>query len=109
MGSKTVKVPTSMDIPKDFTGHIDCGDYQAYQVDGRWHREDDAAVIYADGSEWWYINGELHRDDGPAIHCLGDKPPGRECIEYHVHGKEVDKPTFELYYMLKYRKPYDGV
>ena len=31
------------------------------------HREDGPALEYADGSKYWYLNGELHREDGPAV------------------------------------------
>jgi len=31
------------------------------------HREDGPAVEYADGSKYWWLNGERHREDGPAI------------------------------------------
>jgi hypothetical protein len=31
------------------------------------HRTDGPAIIRANGSEYWYVNGELHRTDGPAI------------------------------------------
>ena len=34
---------------------------------GELHREDGPAVIYADGKKVWYINGKLHREDGPAL------------------------------------------
>lgn len=37
---------------------------------GREHREDGPAVIFADGSELWCLNGLLHRDDGPAVILL---------------------------------------
>ena len=33
---------------------------------GRLHREDGPALIHANGSEKWYLNGVRHRDDGPA-------------------------------------------
>ena len=34
---------------------------------GELHREDGPAVEYVDGAKKWYKHGELHRDDGPAI------------------------------------------
>ena len=38
------------------------------------HREDGPAVEWADGDKYWYINGKLHREDGPAIEWEnGDK------------------------------------
>jgi len=34
---------------------------------GELHREDGPAIEYANGNKFWYKNGELHREDGPAI------------------------------------------
>lgn len=31
------------------------------------HRDDGPAVMYFQGSEEWYVNGEAHRVDGPAM------------------------------------------
>ena len=31
------------------------------------HREDGPAIEYANGTKEWYLNGERHREDGPAI------------------------------------------
>ena len=36
-------------------------------LNGLLHREDGPAIEYADGSRFWYRNGKCHRDDGPAI------------------------------------------
>ena len=33
---------------------------------GNLHREDGPAVIFPDGIQQWHINGKLHREDGPA-------------------------------------------
>jgi hypothetical protein len=38
------------------------------------HREDGPAVEYANGDKQWFLNGKLHREDGPAIeYASGDK------------------------------------
>jgi len=37
-----------------------------YKVDGNLHREDGPAVIWPSGTQQWYLNGKLHREDGPA-------------------------------------------
>ena len=42
------------------------GDVHWYK-DGQLHREDGPAVEYEDGEVQWYKDGQLHRDDGPAI------------------------------------------
>ena len=35
--------------------------------DGLLHREDGPAIGGSDGSRWWYLNGRRHREDGPAV------------------------------------------
>jgi hypothetical protein len=37
-----------------------------YKNDKR-HRENGPAIIYYNGDEHWYLNGELHCESGPAI------------------------------------------
>jgi hypothetical protein len=37
--------------------------YQNYRL----HREDGPALLRSDGSEYWCKNGEMHRNDGPAV------------------------------------------
>ena len=40
---------------------------QQWFLNGEPHREDGPAVIWADGTKSWYLNGKLHREDGPAV------------------------------------------
>ena len=42
------------------------GDKEWY-LNGKLHREDGPAVEYASGYKAWYLNGKRHREDGPAI------------------------------------------
>ena len=38
------------------------------QVDGLLHSQhDQPAVVYADGTQWWYHEGQVHRVTGPAV------------------------------------------
>ena len=39
----------------------------AYYKNGRLHRDDGPAVVWANGREAYWKNGLLHRDDGPAV------------------------------------------
>ena len=39
---------------------------QFWYFNGKLHREDGPAVIWYDGTQKWYKNGKLHREDGPA-------------------------------------------
>jgi hypothetical protein len=50
-------------------------------AEGKYHREDGPAVIYPNGSEWWYTNGKYHREDGPAV----TYPNGDE--EWFINGE----------------------
>ena len=35
-------------------------------LNGEYHREDGPAIENTDGSKAWYLNGKRHREDGPA-------------------------------------------
>jgi hypothetical protein len=38
-----------------------------YYLDKDLHREDGPAIEWADGGKEWWVNGKLHRVDGPAV------------------------------------------
>jgi hypothetical protein len=59
-----------------------------YNLEGQLHREDGPAVEYANGDKYYFINCKLHREDGPAIeHTNGDK-------WYYINGKELTEEEF---------------
>ena len=41
--------------------------HKEWYLDGRLHREDGPAVEKAYGDKAWWLNGYLHREDGPAV------------------------------------------
>ena len=47
------------------------------------HREDGPAIERSDGNKSWYLNGKLHREDGPAI----EYADGSKC--WFLNGKKV--------------------
>ncbi|HUS50961.1 MAG TPA: hypothetical protein VMZ91_12410 [Candidatus Paceibacterota bacterium] len=52
-------------------------------LNGQRHREDGPAVEWVNGDKFWYLNGECHRIDGPAIeYSNGDK-------SWYLNGKKV--------------------
>ncbi len=61
--------------------------------DNKLHREDGPAVIYPDGTEIWWYEGETHREDGPAVIWEGD--PNN--IAYYLFNKEVTKQEHDDY------------
>ena len=38
-----------------------------WYLNGKLHREDGPAIEWADGDKEWYLNGKRHREDGPAV------------------------------------------
>jgi hypothetical protein len=60
--------------------------------DGRLHRTDGPAVIWPDGSRFWFRHGRMHRTDGPAV----ERPDGtREWLIDGVHHRD-DGPAMEI-------------
>jgi len=40
---------------------------KTWYLNGIIHREDGPAIEWGDGSKSWWLNGKRHREDGPAI------------------------------------------
>ena len=62
-----------------------------WYVNGKLHREEGPAMLLYDNSEEWYIDGLLHRENGPAInHANGHH-------EWYLHGNlhRLDGPAIE--------------
>ena len=51
----------------EYTVKVNEDGYKEWYLNGNLHREDGPAIEYANGSKKWYLNGNLHREDGPAI------------------------------------------
>ena len=59
-----------------------------WYLNGERHREDGPAVEWANGNKWWYLNDQLHREDGPAIEfASGSK-------WWYLNGKEISEREF---------------
>ena len=46
---------------------IDENGTKYWYLNGKLHREDGPAIEYSDGDKHWFLNGKRHRTDGPAI------------------------------------------
>jgi len=55
-----------LDEPQPIS-EVDPDGIERWYLNGRLHRTDGPAIVDPDGSQWWYENGKLHRTDGPAI------------------------------------------
>ena len=62
---------------------VDSDGTKRWFLNGERHREDGPAVEWSDGEKWWYLNGERHREDGPAI----ELPDGTKY--WYLNRKEV--------------------
>jgi hypothetical protein len=47
---------------------------KSWYLNGKLHREDGPAVEYANGDKDWYLNDKRHREDGPAIEYADGRP-----------------------------------
>jgi hypothetical protein len=52
---------------KKYTVEVDGKGTKSWYLNGLLHREDGPAIEYANGTKFWYLNDEPHREDGPAI------------------------------------------
>ena len=59
-----------------------------YNLEGQLHREDGPAIEFADGYKVWFLNEQCHRDDGPAI----EKPNGDK--EWYLNGQKLTEEQF---------------
>jgi hypothetical protein len=51
---------------KEYTVKVYADGSNFWFLNGKCHREDGPAIEYADGSKLWSLNGKYHREDGPA-------------------------------------------
>ena len=50
----------------EYTVKVYDGGNKYWYLNGELHREDGPACEFSDGSKEWYLNGKRHREDGPA-------------------------------------------
>ena len=61
-------------------------------LNGERHREDGPAIEWAHGSKEWYLNGKRHREDGPAV----DRPSGFKVWYLNGMVHREDGPAMEF-------------
>ena len=59
--------PVVLDLGASVEVKIWADGSQRWFLNGQLHRTDGPAVIWTVGSQSWYLNGQLHRTDGPAV------------------------------------------
>ena len=59
-----------------------------WYLNGQLHREDGPACEHQSGTKEWYLNGQLCREDGPACeYASGDK-------YWYINGQELTEEEF---------------
>jgi hypothetical protein len=51
----------------EYEVRVDADGDKHWYLNGERHREDGPAVEFSGGNKAWYLNGKLHREDGPAV------------------------------------------
>jgi len=67
---------------------IDENGTKYWYLNGKLHREDGPAIEYSSGRKFWYINGKLHRTDGPAIEDSNDYK------EWYINDVEISQEEY---------------
>ena len=67
----------------------DNGD-KCWYLNGKVHRTDGPAVEYVNGNKYWYLNGKYHRTDGPAIEWVN----GDKC--WYINNINYSEEDFEM-------------
>jgi hypothetical protein len=71
-------------------------------LDGLLHREDGPAITHPDGRKIWYLHGKLHREDGPAIsYPNGSQGWYRKGELHREDGPAVSYPNGTQWWYLK--------
>jgi len=73
---------------KEYTVKVFDDGTKKWYLNGKLHREDGPAIEYASGTKEWWLNGNLHREDGPAIEWANGVK------EWYVNGKEFIEEEF---------------
>ena len=63
-------------------------DVKYWFKDGLLHREDGPAIEFPDGCKYWIVNGAYHREDGPAIEFSNGER------YYYLNGQELTEKEF---------------
>ena len=61
---------------------------KSWYLNGQRHREDGPAIEWEDGTKEWWLNGKCHREDGPAIECANGSK------EWYLNGQKLTEEEF---------------
>ena len=64
-------IEESYNVPLDFTGITELDNCKQWYVNGLLHRIDGPSCEYREGDKLWFFHGKRHREDGVAIEECG--------------------------------------
>jgi hypothetical protein len=87
-----IKIKLHSVIPENYSGICEYsnGDKEWY-LNGQLHRDDGPAFESIYGDKWWYLNGKKHRDDGPAVELKN----GGKYWFFNGQRHRIDGPAIE--------------
>lgn len=59
-----------------------------YNLEGQLHREDGPAIEWGNGDKEWYLNGKLHREDGHAVEYVDGAK------FWYLNGRQISEKEF---------------
>ena len=68
--------------------YVDSDGDKRWYLNGELHRENAPAVEWTNGSKYWYLNDKPHREDGPAV----EKANGYKC--WYLNGARLNEEEF---------------
>lgn len=73
--------------------YIDVDGDVFWYKDGQLHREGGPAIEYVNGGKTWWLNGKRHREDGPALEYPdGRREWYRNGMQHREYGPAVEHP-----------------
>ena len=73
---------------------LEDGTIEYRNAEGELHREDGPAIEYANGDKVWYLNDKRHREDGPAVEYVDGYKYWFLNDELHCeHGPAIEWPS----------------
>ena len=82
---------TRLEICDKQVFHINRYGTKEWYLNGELHRINGPAIEYANGDRVWYLNGKYHREDGPAVeYANGDRVWYLNVQLHRINGPAVE-------------------
>ena len=102
----TIKIESWKDIPENYTGIAEYPNgTKRWYLNGEYHRIDGPAIEHSNGTKQWCLKGKLHRTDGPAVEGSdGTKRWYLNGERHRTDGPAAEYPNGTKYWYLNYKQ-----